>query len=287
MMTLLALLLGVALTSACLMLGEHVLQRRPRALADRIAPHWGVQMARRRGWVGVLSLGGGTDRELDARLAAAGLPRDAQHYRSGTLLRAGLAGLGAVLVLCLAAVGGTVTPWAGLLLVLSMVIVCVWWRSYRLRLAATRRRTLMAAQFPLLAELLALGVAAGDGVAAALSRAADGVPSPLREELEAALVRVRAGVPLGSALNELAERTGGASLAKCVDAVAVASERGTPLAAVLRDQATDAREAARRELMESAGKKEIAMMAPVIFGVLPLSVVFAIYPGLTLLSLGP
>jgi tight adherence protein C len=37
--------------------------------------------------------------------------------------------------------------------------------------------------------------------------------------------------------------------------------------------------------MESAGKKEIAMMVPLVFGVLPLTVVFAVFPGLAALSL--
>ena len=37
-------------------------------------------------------------------------------------------------------------------------------------------------------------------------------------------------------------------------------ERGTPLAEVLRAQAADVREAGKRQLLESGGRKEIAMM---------------------------
>ena len=65
----------------------------------------------------------------------------------------------------------------------------------------------------------------------------------------------------------------------------MAVERGTPLADVLRAQAQDVREAGRRELMETGGRKEIAMMVPVVFLVLPVTVVFAVYPGLAVLSL--
>jgi tight adherence protein C len=43
---------------------------------------------------------------------------------------------------------------------------------------------------------------------------------------------------------------------------------------------------AKRSLMESAGRKEIGMMIPLVFGVLPLTVLFAVYPGLALLNLG-
>ena len=66
----------------------------------------------------------------------------------------------------------------------------------------------------------------------------------------------------------------------------VAIERGTPLADVLRAQATDVREVGKRALLEASGKKEISMMAPVVFLILPITVLFALYPGLvTLISL--
>ena len=66
----------------------------------------------------------------------------------------------------------------------------------------------------------------------------------------------------------------------------VAVERGTPLADVLRAQAQDVREAGQRALMDAAGKKEIAMMVPVVFLILPVTVLFAVYPGFAFLRLG-
>ena len=66
----------------------------------------------------------------------------------------------------------------------------------------------------------------------------------------------------------------------------VAIERGTPLADVLRAQAADVREVGKRALLEAGGRKEISMMAPVVFLILPVTVLFAVYPGLmTLVSL--
>jgi tight adherence protein C len=38
--------------------------------------------------------------------------------------------------------------------------------------------------------------------------------------------------------------------------------------------------------MEAAGRKEIGMMVPLVFGVLPLTVIFAVYPGIAALQLG-
>ena len=64
-----------------------------------------------------------------------------------------------------------------------------------------------------------------------------------------------------------------------------AVERGTPLADVLHAQAADVREAGRRELIESAARREVLMMVPVVFLVLPVTVLFAFWPGVVGLSL--
>ena len=71
------------------------------------------------------------------------------------------------------------------------------------------------------------------------------------------------------------------SLRRFVDGVVIAVQRGTPLADVLRAQAQDVREEGRRALMEAGGRKEIAMMVPVVFLILPVTVLFAVFPGFT------
>ena len=55
---------------------------------------------------------------------------------------------------------------------------------------------------------------------------------------------------------------------------------------VLHSQALDVREAGRRRLIEEGGKREIAMMVPVIFLILPVTVVFAVFPGIVAIRLG-
>ena len=65
-----------------------------------------------------------------------------------------------------------------------------------------------------------------------------------------------------------------------------AIDRGAPLAQVLQAQAADAREDAKRVLIEKAGRKEIYMLLPLVFLILPLSVLIAVFPGIVLLRLG-
>ncbi len=146
------------------------------------------------------------------------------------------------------------------------------------REVATREQRMMA-EFPTIAELLALAVAAGEGAVGALERVTTISHGELARELSRALADARAGASLVAALQGIAVRTSLPPLARFVDGVAIAVERGTPLAEVLRAQAVDVREAGKRALLEAGGKKEIAMMVPVVFLVLPVTVLFALVPG--------
>jgi tight adherence protein C len=149
-----------------------------------------------------------------------------------------------------------------------------------------RREARMMAEFPSIAELMALAVSAGESATGALDRVCRSARGELSKEFTRVLAETRAGTPLVDALQEFSARTDLGPLIRFVDGMIVAVERGTPLADVLRAQAQDVRDTAKRELMESAGKKEIGMMVPLVFGVLPLTVVFAVFPGLAAISLG-
>jgi len=108
----------------------------------------------------------------------------------------------------------------------------------------------------------------------------------LVDELDTTLTDVRSGTVLSTALDRLERRIGSIHVTRLCEAIIVALERGTPLADVLRSQAKDARETARQDLMEEGGRREIAQMVPVVFLVLPITVVFALFPGLLVLRLG-
>lgn len=148
-----------------------------------------------------------------------------------------------------------------------------------------QREERMVAEFPTIAELLALAVTAGEAPVAALERVAATARGELSVEIRRTLADVRAGAPIGLALTDMADRTGLPSLTRFAEGVAVALERGTPLSDVLRAQAQDVREAGRRALMEAGGRKEVAMLIPVVFLILPITVVFAVFPTLATLRI--
>ena len=86
----------------------------------------------------------------------------------------------------------------------------------------------------------------------------------LVDELARVLAESRTGVPMVTALDGLAARTGLAVIARFADGLAVALARGTPLVDVLAAQAADVREAAKRALIETGARKEVVMMVPAI-----------------------
>lgn len=176
---------------------------------------------------------------------------------------------------------------AGLSVVLCLVafVVGVLARDSRLTSQVTRRERRILAEFPTIAELLALAVAAGESPVAALDRVVRRSGGELSSDLGRVLAAVRTGEPVGEAFDRLAASSGLPLVARFAQGVAVAVERGTPLAQVLHAQAADVREAGRRELIEVAARKEVLMMVPVVFLVLPITVLFAFWPGVVGLHL--
>ena len=220
------------------------------------------------------------------RLDQLGKVQIIEDFRTEQLLWGGLglaAGLGAALIV---EARGSANPVALLMVVLAFGVGGVLLRDRALTRQVRDREQRMLLEFPTIAELLALSVAAGEGASGALERVASRSSGALADELGRALADTRAGAPLLVALERLAERTSLPDLRRFVDGIVIAVERGTPLVDVLRAQAVDVREAGRRRLIETGGRREIAMMVPVVFMLLPLTVVFALFPGFYGLSLG-
>jgi tight adherence protein C len=220
------------------------------------------------------------------RLEQAGLGSSVEHFRVEQVVWGAVGLLAGLALAVLATLRHTSTgPVPFLVLSAVFVLAGVLGRDQLLTGQVRRREARMLVEFPTTAELLALAVAAGEGAVGALERVSRLSRGELARELNRALAEARAGASLVAALEGMAGRTALPALARFVDGMAIAVERGTPLADVLRAQAVDAREEGRRALLESAGRKEIAMLLPVVFLVMPVTVVFALFPGFYNLSL--
>ncbi|RYU12892.1 type II secretion system F family protein [Nocardioides iriomotensis] len=227
----------------------------------------------------------GGSASIRRRLDRAGLDLTLREFRVEQVLW-GLVGFAAAaaltLVVALRSPGRTVP-----LLVLCVIAFAfgVLLRENRLTSQAVERERRIMAQFPTVAELLALAVGAGEGPVAALDRVAARCRGEMGDEIARVLADIRTGTPVAAALDGWAARSGLPAVARFAEAMAVAVDRGTPLAAVLHAQAADAREAGRRALIETGARREVLMMVPVVFLVLPVTILFAFWPGVVGLRL--
>ena len=65
----------------------------------------------------------------------------------------------------------------------------------------------------------------------------------------------------------------------------ISLERGTSITQTLQSLSSEIRSETRRQLLEIAAKKEVAMMIPVVFGILPSITAIALYPAFVSLSI--
>ncbi|WP_370289436.1 type II secretion system F family protein [Nocardioides sp.] len=219
------------------------------------------------------------------RLLRAGLNMTVQDFRVQQVLW-GLSGLlAAVAWGLLRSITGSPDPVTPVLACVGAFVAGVLLRENRLTSQVKSREAAIVAELPAVAELLALSVAAGEGPVAALDRVVRRSGGEFSRDLAGVLARIRTGEPVTDAFDRLAATTGLPVVARFAHGVAVAVERGTPLADVLHAQAADVREAGRRDLIERAARKEVVMMIPVVFLILPVTVLFAFWPGFIGLSL--
>lgn len=308
-MTALGALAGGLLTTGLLTAFGGLTARRPPSPAERIAPHVAGPSAAvpRRDDLGTrldastiervlgpslrsLSvrvdgvLGGGA--ALQSRLVAAGRAADTVVAFRLEQLTWAVVGLtaGAVLLVLLAVVGRPIRPVAALALVLICALAGALLRDRALARAVARRAAAIRVGLPPVADLLALAVASGESPVAALDRVARVARGPLADECRRAGQDTASGVSFVDALDAMATRIGVPAVRRFVDGVAIAVQRGTPLADVLRAQAGDARADLHRTLLEVAGRKELLMLVPVVFLVLPTVVLVALFPAVSSLS---
>ena len=228
---------------------------------------------------------GGAD-VIERRLRQSGSVRTVDAFRSEQLVWALLGGAGALVVTLGTPLGRS---WPLIVQVLAPVVAAmagVLLRDTQLKRAATARLARMESELPTILEFLTLSLAAGEGILDALRRVARSTSGELSREFAGVVSDVHTGVSLTTALTDLSRRMRLTSLTRFVDQVVGAIDRGSPLAEVLRAQAQDGREQSKRRLLEAAGKKEVAMMVPLVFLILPMTILFAIFPGLFVLQTG-
>jgi tight adherence protein C len=222
----------------------------------------------------------GGQSSVRSRLATSGSGTTVEQFRTEQVEWGAVGGLAGIGMAGLAVASGHGHPLVLAVLIAVCGVAGVLARDWWLSRAVTRRESEILTEFPVIAEMLALAVTAGEGPLGAIDRITRLAHGPLVEQLSAILADTRSGTPLLESLGAARDRTRLEPLARFLDGMAVAIERGTPLADVLRAQAADVRDLGKRQLLQAGGRKEILMMVPVVFVILPVTILFALFPGL-------
>jgi tight adherence protein C len=223
---------------------------------------------------------------INARLAAAGDDRGADQFRLEQV-GAGLTLTAFVWVLLASSAALGVGFDARLVPILSALTFAFGFlgRDWLLTRSIQQHRALLEQELPTAIDLVTLAIMSGESVPGAFGRVALILGPGMGAQFSATVAEMRAGSAAVSALEGLKERVPITGMGRFVDALCTAIERGAPLAEVLRAQAEDGREARRRSLMEMGAKREVLMLIPVVFLIMPVVVAYALYPGLVSLDL--
>ena len=177
------------------------------------------------------------------------------------------------------------TPVATTFLSISIAAATYLYADRALTTAVKKQRSAIEAEFPAIIEMLTLAISAGESPLAAFKRIAENSHGYLSVRFRLVIARVHQGAPFHSALDLMGRDVNSPLVRQFIDSMVNAMVRGAPITEVLVRHAQEARDHQRNRVLAAAGKAEISMMIPVVFLILPISILFALWPSLTNLNL--
>jgi tight adherence protein C len=139
-------------------------------------------------------------------------------------------------------------------------------------------------QLPDFLDLFSVALSSGDSVYSALRRVVPRMLGRVSKEFENILLALDLGSDFETELNQMSLSNQGNQLSEVANRLLLAVRRGTPLAEMLASQATFIRNDLHHLLLKQAGKNETRMMVPLVFLILPVTILFAIFPSLEMLG---
>jgi tight adherence protein C len=150
--------------------------------------------------------------------------------------------------------------------------------GFALRKSRKRALESIEAEFPMIVELFAILIGGGMSPSTALSHISERGKGEFIHLLTPIIAQMKQGMNLAQALDILNKEVDSRIIRRFCDSLAISVERGTPLIEVVGRQVEEVRQAQRMQIAERASKAEIQLMIPVVFLILPISILFALWP---------
>lgn len=159
-------------------------------------------------------------------------------------------------------------------------------RATTLALVTRPKQRRVLTELPDYMFALTLVLQNGLSLFAALSWLNERTRGQLATEIDRALRACEQGAEFKAELNDISHRLPEPQLQELIQKLVSASDRGTPVAELVTLQAESVRAEAALLLLAAAGRNETKMLIPTVFLILPITVLFAVFPSLQALQLG-
>lgn len=139
-------------------------------------------------------------------------------------------------------------------------------------------------EIPDFAALIGFAVSSGESLENALRIAVARSSGILSREFAVLITNVDHGSVLGIELERLAQDSPSEQIRELSAKLALATMNGNAVSEMISDYVQSSLEELKAHLLDQAGKNETKMMIPLVFVILPITVMFAVYPSLTLIQ---
>lgn len=133
-------------------------------------------------------------------------------------------------------------------------------------------------------QMLAIMISAGESPVTALRYISQRSSGKLALLIKTSLGNYEQNGNLYKTLEFVSSATNSAQVRRLLNAVRISAERGSPMLDTLQNQVRSLNKEIKVNLLNRAGKSEIALLIPVVFLILPTSILFAVWPSIYGLS---
>jgi tight adherence protein C len=172
--------------------------------------------------------------------------------------------------------GRSALPLAALGTAAGWLVFGMWLSSRR-----ERRARRLRFELPVVTDAISLHIIAGESIATALDQFAEQSSGVASDEIGTALDEVASGRGIAEALQRNVRRTADPEAGRLYTLLAHAHDTGGRLAEALGDLGTDYRAALSRDVTAEGGRRALATYGPVLALMVPVTLIFLLYPTLT------
>ena len=135
-------------------------------------------------------------------------------------------------------------------------------------------------------QLASIMISAGESPVSSLKYIAERSEGVIPELIRGEFNKLETGGSLLRTLDFIAITSSSKQVKRLGNSIQVAIDRGSPILQVIQNQVNSIKREIHTQLLRKSGKSEIALLIPVVFLIMPVSILFAIWPSLYSMNFG-